>query len=438
MTLSISKAINGRYLQPDEFRDFRRRRFAADRRALVHIAYFGIAAGLGFLCLDLIRYDDLQMAWWRLIFIGSSVIMAFLAARCYSRTQLTGVGLSYVLVLVITATAKDYLVDNISPLFFSNFMLVPIFFLMFYPGFRMATALVSTVVLMLFFTTYSLWNYPENPIHRLQLANTLFLTAGMAIAGKVLRNRYVADYFKQMKYRAQSLKLDEANQVKNQLLSVLSHDVKSPLISLKQVLSVLKDGDLDRETELRLHGMLEEKVNVTTDFVTNTIHWVKNQMDGMEVNPEPLDLRDLVFDCLELYRDPIENKRLYINADNLGLHTVKADREMTKIALRNLLNNAIKFSPSGEEITLEARESPTGIRFRIIDRGPGIPTKHIDKIFKFQAGDNHHAGGEYATGIGLVLTGDFVKRNGGQIRVDSDPEGGNTLFEILFPAARRA
>lgn len=434
---SISRLLNIHNLSEEDFRDFRRRRFPGDRRALVHIGRFGVVTGLAFLIPDLIRHTDINMALWRLGFVLSSFLISILAVRCKTRLQLSAAALGFTIVLLATATAQDYFVENISPLFYPNFLLVSIFLLMFYPGFLMRTSLLGSAVVLGLFLVYVHWQYPFNELHRLQFANSLVLTVGMAFASYVLRRRYIADYRRQMNYRDQSRKLTEANQIKDRLLSVLSHDVKSPLASLKQVLSILKTGNLDKEEETRLFSMLEEKVSVTGDFVNNTIHWIKNQMDGMEVNPEELDLRDLVHECLELYGTSIAEKNLNINMDDLGLHSVTADREMTKIALRNLLNNAIKFSPEGEEITIEAQKTNRGVRFRITDRGPGIEAENIGKLFKFQAGDPHHAGGEYATGIGLVLTHDFILRNGGDVRVNSNPALRCTYFEVDLPDTTR-
>ncbi len=434
----ILNILNSQSLTEEELRDFRRRRFPADRRTLVHIGRFGVVTGLAFFVLDMFRYTDVNMAFWRLGFVFCSLLISHLGARCKTRLQLSAAAFSFAIVLFAIATAQDFFVDDISPMFYSNFLLVPIFLLMFYPGFLMRTSLIGVLIILGTYLFYSIRQYPSNEIHLMQFFNSSMLAIGMAFAGFILRKRFIAEYRRQMKYRDLSRELTEANQIKDRLLSVLSHDVKSPLLSLKQVLSILKTGDLDKEEETRLFSMLEERVSITGDFVNNTIHWVKNQMDGMDVNPEQLDLRDLVFECLELYGTSIAEKDININTDNLGLHSVTADREMTKIALRNLLNNAIKFSPEGEEITIEAKKTNGGVRCRITDRGPGISAENIQKIFRFQPGDSHHAGGEYATGIGLVLTHDFMLRNGGDVRVNSDPALKCTFFEVDFPDAVHA
>ncbi len=229
-------------------------------------------------------------------------------------------------------------------------------------------------------------------------------------------------------------KLEASNQIKDKLISIISHDFRSPLNSLEGVLQLFSDGHIS-ESEMKLFAHdLRLKVHFTTNLLDNLLNWAKNQMQGISPGPEPFDTYKLSEETIHLVALQAENKGVKIvNEILVDRHTqIFADYEMIKLVLRNLLSNAIKFTNRGGEVRIKAVEQDGFILLFVKDSGVGMKEEQLDHLFTDQTSSTPGTSHEKGTGLGLMLCKDFVEKNGGRIYAQS-LEGDGSTFSFTVP-----
>ncbi|MFC4872929.1 tetratricopeptide repeat protein [Negadavirga shengliensis] len=233
--------------------------------------------------------------------------------------------------------------------------------------------------------------------------------------------------------------LKEINQTKTKLLSILSHDLRSPMNSIKQLLMLQQEGyftEVDREEAMAL---LHEQVENTERMLNNLLQWANKQTDGMEVNPESFDMTVVVDDLVTTYGFQTKAKRIKVIHSRQSLPEVWMDKAHFQIIVQNLLGNAVKFTPYHGEISLFYTPMAHKILFHIKDSGEGIDDVAQDIIsgvgnqrMLSQVGTANETG----TGLGLLLVKQFVALNQGEIDVRSIP-GSGTEFILGFGISER-
>lgn len=232
---------------------------------------------------------------------------------------------------------------------------------------------------------------------------------------------------------AKSHELEELNKLKDKLLSIVSHDFRSPLNSLKGTLQLLIDGIVDEEEFKILTRDLVDKLDHTSNLLDNLLNWARSQMQGTKAYPKYIDLRSITDECIVLL-DAVASKKL-IRIKNYIDEPVNvyADYEMIKLIIRNLISNGIKFSNPRSEIYLNTDKIDDEIIFSVEDQGIGMSDEEQDKLFKHENFSKYGTSNEKGMGIGLLLCKDFVERNGGKIWFESQRERGSTFY-ISLPA----
>ncbi len=224
----------------------------------------------------------------------------------------------------------------------------------------------------------------------------------------------------------QKRKLEELNATKDRFFSIVSHDLRSPLNSLSGFLKLIKDHGLklSREELLQMIHQLEDRLTNTTQLTDNLLTWARVQMGSYYRKPEKLALKELVSNSCSVYKHVAHAKNISVSClidDDL---IVYADRNQVAFAVRNLINNAIKFTPPGGAVKVEA-----------VKREAGIPPENIPLLFR--SGDKKIStpgtAGEKGTGLGLMLSYEFLRLNNATIEVKSEP-GKGTEFTLLLPA----
>nr|WP_262905310.1 ATP-binding protein [Hymenobacter nitidus] len=232
----------------------------------------------------------------------------------------------------------------------------------------------------------------------------------------------------------QKEELGRLNQTKDTLFSVISHDLRSPLSSLYSLLSLLNMGSLPPE-RLALHSArLTRGLNTTLLLLDNLLNWSAAQMKHDKIRPERLRLDVLAEEAVSLLLGDAERKTILL-LNQLPVPTlVRADVNMVRLVLRNLLGNAIKFTAEGGTVTLSATHQGGFWSIAVHDTGVGIPAADHDKVFG-KAGPFSTIGTarEKGTGLGLQLCKEFVERNGGQLSFVSVVAQGTT-FTFTLPA----
>jgi two-component system sensor histidine kinase/response regulator len=234
----------------------------------------------------------------------------------------------------------------------------------------------------------------------------------------------------QIERQAENLK--QSNALKDRMFSIIGHDLRSPLSAAKLKMDFIMRGIIDPKAQDFVDGTVFELLKTMDEalnLLQNLLGWAKSESDQIQVIPENLDLKDIVDQTFRLLKLGSEHKKITLeNTVNEGTF-VHSDLNTTKTVLRNLLSNAIKFTPIEGKISVNAVPGVETVVIEIQDNGQGIPPEDISKILN----PNEHFSKlgtekEPGTGLGLVLCQNFVRKNGGTLKIKSKVGEGSTFY----------
>ncbi len=231
----------------------------------------------------------------------------------------------------------------------------------------------------------------------------------------------------------QNQELQASNLSKDKIFTLISHDLRSPLASLKGVIGLLKNNFLTMEELQGILPTIENNLDTTLNLTEELLYWAKSQMEGMQASPMHLNPQTIIQQTITTIQKTAEAKGILLSAGEvLDLPTVWADENMIKAVLRNLVTNAIKFCQTNESITLSATQaSEDVVLFKVVDTGTGMKPEILGKMFKDEPITTQGTAGEKGTGFGLMMCKDFVKQNGGEIGVKSVWSVGSEFYFTL-------
>ena len=224
--------------------------------------------------------------------------------------------------------------------------------------------------------------------------------------------------------------------MKNKLFSVISHDLKNPLYALRNLFRSVQQYDLPAEEIKTFVPEVVKDLNYTTALMENLLLWVKSQMQANVLNPQILEVNQLIGEATDLLRLQAHGKAIRIQFEKRDPLYIYGDKDMISLVIRNLLSNAIKFTPQEGRIEIEVQEHLSGVEIMVKDSGVGMEPEVVRNLFKNTYYSTKGTADETGTGIGLMLCKDFISRNGGQIHVTSEPGKGST-FAISLPRKMR-
>jgi PAS domain S-box-containing protein len=238
--------------------------------------------------------------------------------------------------------------------------------------------------------------------------------------------------------RKYSEELEELNANKDKFFSVIAHDLRSPFISLLGYTEILNE-DIDEltteETKVFASNIHESSKNLFS-LLENLLEWSRVQTGRIKFAPADIALDKLIFDTIDLFREPAHRKNINLTfAEALDIK-VLADINMIESVMRNLISNAIKFTKPGGNIIIKTNTEQEFCTIIIEDDGCGIPSGDIEKIFSI--GDHISTNGtndEKGSGLGLILCKEFVNKNGGKIWAESEVKVGSK-FNFTLPLTK--
>lgn len=226
---------------------------------------------------------------------------------------------------------------------------------------------------------------------------------------------------------------------RDKLYSVIAHDLRSPIASIRMVMEVLINGISKESIDSDMYDLLIMANRLTDDSFTlldNLLKWTKSQTGRLNsVFQDDVDIMNLVTGVVEVLRGVAKLKNINIELTGSTERIARLDIDMAKTALRNLLSNAIKFSFDGSEIEVKISEEENRVVIDVKDYGDGISQEKQELLFKT---DTHFTsfgtGNEEGSGLGLLLCNEFVRRNGGKLWFVSEEGKGSTFsFDIPTP-----
>lgn len=234
---------------------------------------------------------------------------------------------------------------------------------------------------------------------------------------------------------AQTATLDEHNKVKDKLFSIISHDLKSPMYALQNVFSNAQKLDLPAEEIKSMLPDVVNDLNYTTALMENLLQWAKWQMQSNSIHPQTIDIKKLVNETLQLLHLQAEAKNIKIKTNGELPASAWADRNMISLVLRNLVSNAIKFTPEHGTIIVGINECSSCVEVYVQDSGLGITKEAIAKIYENNFYTTNGTNDERGTGLGLTLCKEFLEKNDGHLIIESEPGKGST-FSFTLPRAK--
>ncbi len=230
----------------------------------------------------------------------------------------------------------------------------------------------------------------------------------------------------------QSAQLSDLNNLKNKLFSVIAHDLRTPMYALKNLFRNIEQYDLPAEEVKMMIPDINQEMQFTTNLMENLLQWAKSQLQAAAAHPEELNLALLTQEVVGLVRLQASGKSIEVKNRLQEDKLVWADKDMTQLVLRNLVTNALKFTPENGLVEIGSRELESHVEIYVKDNGAGMSAETISRLqenaFFTTQGTNKEAG----TGIGLMLCREYLHRNGGWLTIHSE-EGLGSEFCFTLP-----
>jgi len=232
----------------------------------------------------------------------------------------------------------------------------------------------------------------------------------------------------------QKEELVELNALKNKLFSIISHDLKAPMYAMRNFFGEVQQNKMPAAQLRKMIPAVVNDLTYTTSLMDNLLQWAKAQMQSHTVYPQKVDIGKSIEETLNLLRRQSENKQIVIESDNKEGVFGFMDKDMLNLVLRNLISNAIKFTPQKGNIKIGLHENCTLVEVFVQDNGTGISPEELKKINGNDFYSTKGTASESGTGLGLKLCKEFMTRNGGQLYIESKPGKGST-FSFSLPKA---
>jgi two-component system sensor histidine kinase/response regulator len=232
-------------------------------------------------------------------------------------------------------------------------------------------------------------------------------------------------------------RIDQLEQIslnKDKFLALICHDLNNSFSGVMGA-SMMLQHDLDRlkPEEIRTFAsLMYDSTQSSVQMLQSMLNWSRQQIEGLAYEAAPIDLAALIAKVEYGLQPLLREKRQAISVDLAPHIHLHADAGMLESVMRNLLTNAIKFSPMGSDISIQAVMLDGALHLSIADQGVGMSAEQIEQLFSFSRQTTLGTQGEKGAGIGLILTYDLVQRQGAHIQVSSTP-GQGTTFTLIFP-----
>ena len=222
--------------------------------------------------------------------------------------------------------------------------------------------------------------------------------------------------------------LQASNDTKNKLLSILAHDLRSPLGSIQNYLEILSELDLDEKQKKNITSNLLSETKNTQQMLSNLLSWSKSQMEGVSVNLQEINLKEALMPAIRAQQSKAIEKSIQLEISIDESLIVMADKDMLQLVVRNLLNNAVKFTPVGGKISICSKIENKDCVITITDNGKGIPFELQADLFSLKVKSTYGTRNEKGVGLGLALCKEFAEIQNGKIWFDSVPGEGTTFY----------
>lgn len=229
------------------------------------------------------------------------------------------------------------------------------------------------------------------------------------------------------------IKLEEANRTKDKFFSIIGHDLRSPMIGLEGVGQKLdfyiKNG---KHEKLQVLGsQIDKSIHHLNFLLNNLLSWAMSQLGSLPFRPQKIEIKSLVLENVNLLSNYAESKNIVLSTE-IRDQDIFGDSNTISTVLRNIISNGIKFSPEGREVKILGKESSGIFEIQIIDQGSGISKEKLKSLLDFKNFSSTGSKGEKGFGLGLKISQEFIQKNNGFLKIQSE-EGKGSQFIISLP-----
>jgi len=269
----------------------------------------------------------------------------------------------------------------------------------------------------------------------LDLAISYIITVALVLIVTIyIRKNYSLE---KRKVELKNEELEHSNEAKNKLFSILAHDLRAPLNSIQSYLEVLSEMRLPDEEKKEIENELLSKTRNTTQMLSNLLIWTKNQMEGVNANLVPVNVAQCLASTFQIQQSLATEKHIILKNEIDEALFVIADPDMLQLVMRNLINNAIKFTPAGGEVKILSEVKNQQAILVVSDTGTGIPFETQENLFSLNTTPSYGTKNEKGVGLGLMLCKEFISLQHGQIWFLSEPGKGATFYVNLTLASQK-
>lgn len=228
--------------------------------------------------------------------------------------------------------------------------------------------------------------------------------------------------------------LRELNSTKDKFFSIIGHDLRNPLNALLGFSELMAGNSRDYSTEevQKYSKIINEAAKNIHMLIENLLEWSRSQSGNIDFNPRQTDLVPIAEEILKIFRTQAEKKDISIESDLESGIQVFADGNLLSTILRNLISNAVKFTPKKGQVFVSTKQQPEGVLISVKDTGVGMTEDQLASLFSLTHSTTAGTDEEKGTGLGLILCKEFVNKHGGRIWAESEP-GKGSRFNLILP-----
>ena len=279
-------------------------------------------------------------------------------------------------------------------------------------------------------------NNPKDLVHGFQVGANDFLTKPFnkeELVVRVMHQITLVAAKRLIQKQNEELRATISN--RDKMYSVIAHDLRSPMASIRMVLNLVVSAASPEVLGQELFDLLD-KANKESeechDLLDNLLKWTKSQTGRLTVVLQDLDLNDIIVGVVDIFEMIASTKKIKLNYQGTPQPLlVRADNDMLKTIVRNFMSNAIKFSSEESSIDITIKQEGDFAKVSVRDHGVGISPERLENIFR-KGETTYGTGGEEGSGLGLQLCADFSRKIGGDVMVESVLGEGST-FSVLLP-----
>ena len=260
------------------------------------------------------------------------------------------------------------------------------------------------------------------------------LTAEQTLALQTLAKQVIS----QLELRLHNRQLARMQKEQEQVLAMMAHDLRSPfngILGLSRILHERSDSVTPERVQAMSSSILESSIKVY-QLLDELLQWSRNRLGAVSVKLESVPVENIVLETIEFMQEALKYKQLTVHHQLPSDLYIQADLSLTKTIIRNLLANAIKYSPEASSITLCAKQVDDTIEISVTDCGAGVSPDKVKYLFHHRTDSSKGTKGEIGFGIGLSICHDFTIKQKGKIWLNQDYTQGSQ-FIVSLPASAK-